>query len=83
MEPREVYGADELGQVVRELRRQKGWSQATLAQWLGVTRPTIAKLELTGSVNTVLALRALTVLGAVPTLHMKTDRLVRRAEAEA
>jgi transcriptional regulator with XRE-family HTH domain len=76
MEPRDIYEVKDLGRTVRELRRQRGWSQSVLAEWLGVTRPTIAKLESTGEVNAALAIRALTLLGAVPTVHLKTTRLV-------
>ena len=76
MDSRDVYTPEDLGEIVRSLRRRRGWSQETLAEWLGVTRPTVAKLEKTGAVSTALALRALTLLGAVPTVHLKTSRLI-------
>lgn len=76
MEPRDIFEVEDFGRAVRELRRQRGWSQAFLAEWLGVTRPTVAKLESTGAVNAELVVRALTLLGAVPTVHLKTTRLV-------
>ena len=76
MEPRDIFRAEHFGQSVRELRRRRGWSQSELAAWLGVTRPTVAKLETTGDVNAALVVRALTLLGAVPTVHLKTTRLV-------
>ena len=74
--PRDLYGPRDLAEAIVELRRQRGWTQATLAEWLHVTRPTVARLESTGAVNIATAIRALTLLGAVPTVHLKTDRLV-------
>ena len=79
MEPRDIFEAQDFGRSIRELRRQRGWSQAVLAEWLGVTRPTVAKLETTGDVSAALVVRALTLLGAVPTVHLKTTRPVHHA----
>jgi transcriptional regulator with XRE-family HTH domain len=76
MEPRNIFEAEDFGKSIRELRRRRGWSQNELAAWLGVTRPTIAKLEDTGEVSAALVVRALTLLGAVPTVHLKTAKLV-------
>lgn len=76
LEPRDIYEPIDLGRVIRDLRKRRGWSQSVLAEWLGVTRPTIAKLESSGRANVALALRALTLLGAIPTVHLKTTRLV-------
>jgi transcriptional regulator with XRE-family HTH domain len=76
MEPRDIFEAEDFGRSIRELRRRRGWSQSDLAEWLGVTRPTVAKLETTGEVSAALVVRALTLLGAVPTVHLKTTRLV-------
>jgi|GEM_PF-3062964 transcriptional regulator with XRE-family HTH domain len=83
MEPRDIFRAEDFGQSVRELRRRRGWSQSELAAWLGVTRPTVAKLETTGDVSAALVVRALTLLGAVPTVHLKTTRLVAEGSPDA
>ena len=83
MEPRDIFRAEDFGQSVQELRRHRGWSQSELAGWLGVTRPTIARLETTGDVNAALVVRALTLLGAVPTVHLKTTRLVAEGDPDA
>jgi transcriptional regulator with XRE-family HTH domain len=83
MEPRDIFRAEDFGQSIRELRRSRGWSQSELAAWLGVTRPTIAKLETTGDVSTALVVRALTLLGAVPTVHLKTTKLVAKSGRDA
>jgi transcriptional regulator with XRE-family HTH domain len=80
LEPRDIFKAEDLGRYVRDLRRGRGWSQSELAAWLGVTRPTVAKLESTGEVSAALVLRALVLLGAVATVHAKTTRLLRAAE---
>ncbi len=74
--PRDLYQPRDLAEAIVELRRQRGWTQATLAEWLHVSRPTVARLESSGAVNIATAIRALTLLGAVPTVHLKTQRLV-------
>ena len=38
-----------------ELRRKRGISQATLARWMGVTQPLVARLEAGGAKNLTLA----------------------------
>jgi transcriptional regulator with XRE-family HTH domain len=83
MKPRDIFRSEDFGAYVRELRRRRGWSQSELAEWLGVTRPTIAKLETTGDVSAALVVRALTILGAVPTVHLKTTRLVPEEDPDA
>lgn len=67
-----VYDAADLGRAVRDLRRSRGWTQSDLAEWLGVHRVTVAKLERGGPVDMPLAVRAVTILGA-------DLQLVRRA----
>ena len=42
---RRVHTAAELGAVVAELRRQSDMSQAELAEWIGVDRTTVVRLE--------------------------------------
>lgn len=80
MEPHDIFNAAQLGEAIRSLRRARKWSQDELGQWLGVSRPTVIKLE-RGNSNVGLALRALTLLGAVPTLHLKSEPLQRRPAA--
>ena len=60
-----VYDAAGLGQVVRALRLQRAWTQTELAEWLGVHRVTVAKLERGGSVDVPVALRAIGMLGGL------------------
>jgi transcriptional regulator with XRE-family HTH domain len=76
MSARDIFNTNDLGYTVRELRRERGWTQARLAEWLSVSRPTVAKLEAGGAVNVDIALRALALLGAVATIHSKSSRLV-------
>jgi HTH-type transcriptional regulator / antitoxin HipB len=64
-----VYDAVDVGRAVRLLRNRRGWSQSALAEWLGVHRVTVSKLERGGTVDLALALRALAVLGATLTIH--------------
>lgn len=68
---REIYRPEDLGATIRALRRQRGWSQAELADWLEVSRPSVIKLE-RGSGSIALGLRALLLLGAVPTVRLKS-----------
>jgi HTH-type transcriptional regulator/antitoxin HipB len=76
MGARAIFNTTDLGDTVRELRKERGWTQARLAEWLSVSRPTVAKLESGGAVNVDIALRALALLGAVATIHSKSSRLV-------
>lgn len=60
----EVYDATDLGREIRHLRKARGWNQAVLASWLGVSRPTVISLEHGGPVSLEVAMRALALLGA-------------------
>ena len=64
-----VYDAADVGRAIRALRIRRGWTQSELAEWLGVHRVTVAKLERGGGVDLPLAVRALSVLGASMTIH--------------
>lgn len=59
-----IYDATDVGRAVRTLRRRRAWSQSDLAEWLGVHRVTVSKLERGGTVDLPLAIRALSILGA-------------------
>ena len=76
MAARDIFNTTDLGGIVRELRKERGWTQARLAEWLSVSRPTVAKLESGGAVNVDVAIRALSILGSVATIHSKSSRLV-------
>lgn len=64
-----IYDAVDLGRAIRRLRRARGWTQSDLAEWLGVHRVTVAKLERGGAVELPIAFRALAVLGAMASVH--------------
>jgi len=66
-----VYDAAGLGQAVRSLRTGRGWTQMDLAEWLGVHRVTVAKLERGGAVDVPLALRAIALLDGVVEIHVR------------
>jgi transcriptional regulator with XRE-family HTH domain len=40
------------GEVIREARKKRGWSQEDLAQAAGLSRPTIARVESDNDVST-------------------------------
>ena len=65
--------AFELGRAVRELREQRGWSQAQLAEVAAMTQSAIARFEAGGTVPTLQVLerlaRALDVELAVRFTH--------------
>jgi transcriptional regulator with XRE-family HTH domain len=60
---RDLHEPDDIGAVIRELRQHKGWSQAELAEWLDVSRPTVIRLE-RGQATIALAQAAIQLLGA-------------------
>ncbi len=60
---REAHDAASLGRVIKALRRDKGWTQAQLAEWLRVDRQTVIALEQGGPVNVQTAVRAVVMLG--------------------
>ena len=76
MAARDIFNTTDLGATIRELRKERGWTQARLAEWLSVSRPTVAKLETGGAVNVDVAIRALAILGSIATVHPKASRLV-------
>ena len=51
--------AFELGQAVREMREQRGWTQTQLAQASGLTQPAVARFEAGGTVPTIPVLERL------------------------
>ena len=52
-----------MGDVVRELRHQKGWTQLQLAQYAGVARHTVRDIEKTGLGRITSLERILGVMG--------------------
>lgn len=69
-----AYDAPELGHAVRAMRRRRAWTQAELAEWLGVHRVTIAKLERGGTVDLPVALRAIGMLGGMVEIRSRAGR---------
>jgi ribosome-binding protein aMBF1 (putative translation factor) len=45
--------AFELGAAVREMREQRAWTQAQLAEAAGMTQPAVARFEAGGTVPTI------------------------------
>lgn len=62
-EPVEIRTTQDLGAAVRAFRKDRGLTQADLAEWLGTNRFTIHRLEMGGPVGLPLALAAVTFLG--------------------
>lgn len=57
--------AFELGTAVREMRDQRGWTQAQLAEAANMTQPAVARFEAGGTVPTIPVLERLAhALGA-------------------
>lgn len=66
-----IHNQRDLGAAVRERRHDRGWTQATLARKLGVTRDWVIDLEAgRGNPQLRYLLRALNVLG----LQLSVDR---------
>jgi DNA-binding XRE family transcriptional regulator len=72
----EVYDSAGLGRAIRSLRRAKGWTQAHLAVWLGVSRHTVIALEQGGPVNVSVVMTAVTLLGGKLVVVPKEATLV-------
>jgi DNA-binding XRE family transcriptional regulator len=70
----DVYDSADLGREIRHLRKLRGWNQADLASWLGVSRPTVISLEHGGPVNLDIAMRALALLGAKAVIVPKVQQ---------
>ena len=60
----EAFSATDLGRAIKRLRRARGMTQASLAEWCGVSRQTVVSMEQGGPVAVTVALRAFTLLGA-------------------
>jgi len=60
----EVLDAPDLGRAVRRLRKERGWTQVELAEWLDVNPVTVGRMEHGRPVAITVAMRALTLLGA-------------------
>lgn len=57
------------GVIIREARKERGWSQSELGEKSGVSRPTIARVESDGDVTTATLAKIAQALGL--TLELK------------
>ena len=60
----ECLDAADLGRAVRRLRKERGWTQVELAEWLDVNPVTVGRMEHGRPVALTVAMRAITLLGA-------------------
>jgi DNA-binding XRE family transcriptional regulator len=60
----EVFDAADLGRAIRRLRKERGWTQVELAEWLDVNPITVGRMERGHPVAITVAMRAITLLGA-------------------
>lgn len=60
----EVLDAADLGRAVRRLRKERGWTQVELAEWLDVNPITVGRMEHGRPVAITVAMRAISLLGA-------------------
>ena len=60
----EVFDAADLGRAIRRLRKERGWTQVELAEWLDVNPITIGRMERGRPVAITVAMRAIGLLGA-------------------
>lgn len=54
---------DGFGDVIRDARKERGWSQAELGEKSGVSRPTIARVEANNDVTTATIAKIAQALG--------------------
>jgi HTH-type transcriptional regulator / antitoxin HipB len=59
-----AFSSEDIGKHIVELRRDRGLTQAAFAEQLGVSAPTVSRLEGGGSVSSRLLVRALSFLGS-------------------
>lgn len=57
------HTAASFAEAIREARRQRGWSQDTLAEQSGVSRPTIARVEAGNDISTATLAKVAEALG--------------------
>jgi transcriptional regulator with XRE-family HTH domain len=72
----DVYDPRDLGQAIRRLRKGRGWTQAELAEWLGVNPVTVGRMEQGKPVAMTIAVRAVSLLGARLVVVSKAARVV-------
>lgn len=60
----DVLDAADLGRAVRRLRKERGWTQVELAEWLDVNPITVGRMEHGRPVALTVAMRAISLLGA-------------------
>jgi len=65
----EEQGRPSFGEIIREARKKRGWSQTALGHESGVSRPTIARVEANSDVTTATIARIAQALGL--TLELK------------
>ncbi len=66
--------AFELGAAVRQMREQRGWTQARLAEVASMTQPAVARFEAGGTVPTIPVLERLAhALGAKLVVQLASD----------
>lgn len=70
-----AYDSHELGSAIARARRERGLTQADLADRLGVTRTTIIRLEQGAGVSVETALLALSECGHAVAVVPKFSRL--------
>ena len=73
MDQTQVTDPAALGLAIRQARGQRGWDQATLAERIGVTRSTLAKVERGHAGSVATALRALSECGYAVTVAPRGD----------
>ena len=71
---RNLPAANGIGQRVALLRKRHGFGQRAFAEMIGITQPTLVRLERRGRGRIAVVERALTALGAGARLVSETDR---------
>ncbi|MEZ7755374.1 helix-turn-helix transcriptional regulator [Microbacterium paraoxydans] len=61
------------GDVIREARKAKGWSQIELGEAAGLSRPTIARIEANNDVTTATIAKVASALGLKLELRQDED----------
>jgi transcriptional regulator with XRE-family HTH domain len=64
-------GRASLGAIIREARKERGWSQTELGEKSGLSRPTIARVESDSDVTTATLAKIASALGLTIELKVR------------
>ena len=71
----------QFGEVIRQARKERGWTQTELADESGVSRPTVARIEANREVTTTTIAKVARALGLTMELRSEGPGSDRQAQS--